>query len=67
MKVKKEYGLKCLSREPDKAEYAAIVLAVGHTKFVSMGERGIKALGLPNAVIYDVKGVLPYTAVDGRL
>lgn len=62
-----EYGLKCLADLPATGKYAAVVLAVGHHQFVSMGEVGIKALGAPGAVVFDVKGVLPLGAADGRL
>lgn len=62
-----EYGLKCLTQVPDAGSYAAIVLAVGHSQFTKLGEQGIKAWGLPNAVVYDVKSILPMGAADGRL
>jgi UDP-N-acetyl-D-galactosamine dehydrogenase len=63
-----EYGLDCLSALPTTgADYAAIVLAVGHHQFIDMGEPAIKALGRPGAVVYDVKSILPMEAVDGRL
>ncbi|QFZ81418.1 Vi polysaccharide biosynthesis UDP-N-acetylglucosamine C-6 dehydrogenase TviB [Variovorax paradoxus] len=62
-----EYGLRCLAELPAAGQYAAIVLAVGHHQFVSLGEAGIKALGLPNAVLFDVKSLLPLGAADGRL
>jgi len=65
--VNHEYGLNCLVDMPAPGQYAAIVLAVGHRQFVALGERGIKALGQPNAVLFDVKGVLPLGASDGRL
>jgi UDP-N-acetyl-D-glucosamine/UDP-N-acetyl-D-galactosamine dehydrogenase len=62
-----EYGLKCLTAMPAEGQYAAIILAVGHHQFVTLGERGIKALGQPGAILYDVKGILPLGAADGRL
>jgi UDP-N-acetyl-D-galactosamine dehydrogenase len=62
-----EYGLKCLDGVPPQGGYAAIVLAVGHRQFVELGEQGIKAFGEPGAVLFDVKGILPYGAADGRL
>jgi UDP-N-acetyl-D-galactosamine dehydrogenase len=62
-----EYGLKCLTAAPAPGQYAAIVLAVGHHQFTTLGEQGIKALGQPNAVLYDVKSILPMGAADGRL
>jgi UDP-N-acetyl-D-galactosamine dehydrogenase len=62
-----EYGLKCLTTAPEHGHYAAIVLAVGHHQFTTLGERGIKAYGQPGAVVYDVKSILPMGAADGRL
>ena len=62
-----EYGLQCLTEMPAPGQYAAIVLAVGHHQFVTLGEAGIKALGKPDAVLFDVKSLLPLGAADGRL
>lgn len=62
-----EYGLQCLPQAPAPGQYSAIVLAVGHKQFVELGEKGIKAWGIPNAVVYDVKSILPKGATDGRL
>jgi UDP-N-acetyl-D-galactosamine dehydrogenase len=62
-----EYGLHCLSEPPQHGQYAAIILAVGHQQFIAWGEEGIKALGQPNAVLFDVKSILPRGAADGRL
>ena len=62
-----EYGLRCLSEIPAPGQYAAIVLAVGHHQFVTLGEAGIKALGQSDAVLFDVKSLLPLGAADGRL
>lgn len=62
-----EYGLRCLSEPPAAGQYQAIVLAVGHKQFYELGEAGIKAYGAPGAVIFDVKGILPLGAADGRL
>ena len=62
-----EYGLACLTETPAYGQYAAIVLAVGHHQFLTMGEQGIKAFGQAGAVVYDVKSILPMGAADGRL
>jgi len=62
-----EYGLKCLSAMPAPGQYAAVVLAVSHHQFVALGESGLKALGQPGAVLFDVKSILPLGAADGRL
>lgn len=62
-----EYGLQCLKDPPQSGQYAAIIIAVGHRQFVALGEQGIKALGQPGAVLFDVKSILPLGAADGRL
>ncbi len=62
-----EYGLQCLPQVPEAGQYSAIILAVGHQQFVQLGEAGIKAWGVPNAVLFDVKSILPMGASDGRL
>jgi len=62
-----EYGLQCLREAPAAGEYAAVVLAVGHSQFTELGEKGIRAFGQPGAVLFDVKSVLPLGTADGRL
>jgi UDP-N-acetyl-D-galactosamine dehydrogenase len=62
-----EYGVECLPAAPPKGTYDAIVIAVGHHQFAALGEPGIKAFGKPGAVLFDVKGILPLGAADGRL
>jgi UDP-N-acetyl-D-galactosamine dehydrogenase len=62
-----EYGIDCLKKLPEPGQYAAVVLAVSHREFAELGEAGIKALGQPGAVLYDVKSVFPLGAADGRL
>lgn len=64
--ARSHYGLQLVTTlEPNK--YDAIILAVAHRQFVEWGETGIRALGKANAVIFDVKQVLPRDAIDGRL
>ena len=65
--AEQEYGLQCLKQQPTAVDYHAILLAVGHRQFMALGEAGIKALAQPGAVLYDVKSILPYGVVDGRL
>jgi len=62
-----EYGLNCLTEIPARGAYAAIILAVGHNEFITLGEGGIKEFGQPNFVLFDIKSVLPLGASDGRL
>lgn len=61
-----EYGL-ALVAQPAQGSYDAVIVAVGHEQFASMGAKGIRAFGKSGCVIYDVKYVLPREAVDGRL
>lgn len=65
--AKDEYDITCLAKTPNPGQYAAVVLAVGHQQFMELGEAGIKAYGLPNAVLFDVKSILPMGTADGRL
>jgi UDP-N-acetyl-D-galactosamine dehydrogenase len=65
--ARREYGLECMAEPPQPGQYAAIILAVGHHQFLSLGERGIKAYGQPGAVLFDVKSIFPLGAADGRL
>ena len=61
-----EYGLTTVA-EPAQGIYDAVIVAVGHREFTALGAEGIRALGKPASVVYDVKYVLPREAVDGRL
>jgi UDP-N-acetyl-D-galactosamine dehydrogenase len=61
-----EYGLKLVA-ELAPGQYDAVILAVSHRQFIAMGAAGIRALGKPGAVLFDVKQALPKDAVDGRL
>ncbi|ALP54119.1 Vi polysaccharide biosynthesis protein VipA/TviB [Candidatus Tenderia electrophaga] len=61
-----EYDISPVA-EAQPGSYDAIILAVNHRQFEKMGLEGIKALGKPNCVIYDVKYVFPAGTVDGRL
>ena len=61
-----EYGITPIA-EPKVGHYDAIILAVAHDQFAAMSPAQIRALGKPGCVLFDVKFVLPATAVDGRL
>ncbi|HEY1070157.1 MAG TPA: nucleotide sugar dehydrogenase [Thermomonas sp.] len=52
---------------PAAGTYDAVILAVGHDHYRAMGAAGVRALAKAGGVVYDVKGVLPRDAVDGRL
>ncbi len=64
--AEREYAVSLVA-EPERGSYDAIILAVGHRQFVDMGIDGVRALGKPTSVVYDVKCVLPGDRVDGRL
>ena len=53
--------------EPQLGYYDAIIIAVSHEQFAEMGLEGLKRLGKPNHVLYDIKYLLPSDGVDGRL
>jgi UDP-N-acetyl-D-galactosamine dehydrogenase len=61
-----EYGLRTV-RTPRKARYDAIVLAVGHDEFKSMGVRNIRRWAKKMHVLYDVKYLFATDQTDGRL
>lgn len=60
------YGI-CPVGQPEAGHYDAVVIAVAHDRFRELGEAGIRAFGKPDSVLYDVKYLLPASAVDGRL
>jgi UDP-N-acetyl-D-galactosamine dehydrogenase len=47
--------------------YDGIVLAVAHHQFRAFGIDGIRALGTPNHIVYDLKYIYPVEATDLRL
>lgn len=61
--VEKEYGISITSKLTNK-KFDAVILCVSHNDF---NQIDIRALAKENAVIYDVKGVLPRDIVDARL
>ena len=65
--ARREYGLSLLDRPPAAGTYDAVVLAVAHAQFIAAGGAGVRTWANERAVVYDIKGVLPKHAVDGRL
>ena len=61
-----EYGITPV-KAPEKGAYDAIILAVSHHQFVELGAEGIRALGKPQHVLYDLKYVLKADQADIRL
>ena len=60
-------GINFLSNPPSIPNYSAVVVAVGHRQFLDLGERGIKNLAKPDAIIYDIKSIFSLGFADGRL
>jgi UDP-N-acetyl-D-galactosamine dehydrogenase len=61
--VMHEYGLKVVN-ELQNQKFDTIVLAVAHHEFENLN---IEQLLNPCHVVFDVKGFLPRTIIDGRL
>jgi UDP-N-acetyl-D-glucosamine/UDP-N-acetyl-D-galactosamine dehydrogenase len=64
--AQEEYGLALLEK-PEPGRYDAVVLAVAHDRFVTLGAEGVRAFAKPGAVLFDVKRALPRASVDGCL
>lgn len=63
-KVKKEYGIIVCESLPENKKYDAIILAVSHKQFANIDWR---KLLITHGVVYDAKGFLDRTQIDGRL
>ena len=61
-----EYGIALVST-PGPGRYDAVVIAVAHAQFKSLGASALRAFGRDRAVLYDVKYLFPADQVDGRL
>ena len=66
MQARHEYGITPV-QNPQSGAYDAIVLAVAHHQFKTMGAQAIRALGKPVHVLYDLKYLLPVDGSDLRL
>lgn len=64
--AKQQYGVSLIDSPAEKT-YEAVVVAVPHEQFKSLGVEAIKNYGKPNCVLYDVKGLFDLEEVDGRL
>ncbi len=61
--ARREYGVEVSNALPQE-RFDAVILAVAHKAFDSLD---VPALRKPASVLFDVKGVLPKSDVDGRL
>ena len=60
--VEKEFGFKLIDKIK---KYDSIILAVAHDKFLSLNLDDIKVE--EKSVVFDLKGILDFSKVDGRL
>lgn len=63
-KVLKEYNIEIENNIDKKDKFDAIILAVAHKEFLHLN---LKEYINENGVIYDVKGILDRSIIDGRL
>ncbi|MGE8566813.1 MAG: Vi polysaccharide biosynthesis UDP-N-acetylglucosamine C-6 dehydrogenase TviB [Achromobacter sp.] len=61
-----EYGLTPVAKL-EEGKYDAVILAVAHNQFKALGAEGIRKLGKPQHVLYDLKYVLSPAESDLRL
>jgi len=61
-----EYGITPV-QQPEPGAYDAIIIAVAHHQFKTMGAAAIRALGKSEHVLYDLKYLLPAIDSDIRL
>ncbi len=66
MEAFEEYGF-ALVEEPETGRYDGLLLAVAHDDFAKKGAAGLRRYGAPDAVLYDIKGVLAPGDSDMRL
>ncbi|NOZ32670.1 MAG: nucleotide sugar dehydrogenase, partial [Alphaproteobacteria bacterium] len=62
-----EFGVASVREMPAPGRHDGLVAAVGHEEFHELGPAGVRALGCPGAVLYDVKGIFSRDDSDGRL
>ena len=60
-------GSITLTPTPAPGSYDAVVVAVAHDVFRALGAARIRAFGKARSIVYDVKRMLPASAVDARL
>jgi UDP-N-acetyl-D-galactosamine dehydrogenase len=64
--IEHEYAITPV-HEPSANYYDAIIMAVAHDEFKTMGLDKIKSLGKNECIIYDIKNILPADQIDGCL
>ena len=65
-RLRNEHGVEPVEH-PEAGAYDAILVAVGHREFVSLGSDAIRRFGKAGAVLYDIKGIFGKSGSDLRL
>ena len=65
--ARNECGLELMKALPEQGGYHAVVQAVAHDQYKTLGVDAVRAFTAPGGVIYDIKGLFGKDAVDGRL
>ena len=64
--ARREYGFTPVA-EPQRGSYDAVVLAVAHDEFRSLGAKAIRAFGKTDHILFDLKYILRPEEADLRL
>jgi len=64
--VQHEYGFTPVAT-PTAGHYDAIIIAVAHHQFKTLGAAGIRSFAKQKAIVYDLKNILPKADADLRL
>ena len=65
-RLRTEHGVTAVET-PELGAYDAIIVAVSHREFVSLGSDAIRSFGKEGAVLYDIKGIFGKSGSDLRL
>jgi UDP-N-acetyl-D-glucosamine/UDP-N-acetyl-D-galactosamine dehydrogenase len=65
--VHEEYNMTVMQQPPQQGHYDAVILAVKHQRYVDQGTQALRALMVPNGVLFDMKSVFPIEQTDLRL
>ena len=65
--ARSECGIELLKALPESGGYHAVVLAVAHDQYKTLGVDAVRAFTAPSGVIYDIKGLFGKDHVDARL
>ncbi len=65
-RLRTEHGITAVET-PEHDTYDAIIVAVSHREFVTLGSSAIRSFGKEGAVLYDIKGIFGKSGSDLRL